>query len=97
MPIEAQVKCARGITQIRMLGEVIAGSESSWARALLQTPSLSDELESLVIFDADAAVLLGTMSIAEDEAAEMMSLFHSRDEAMTNGIDFLGDHFDVHR
>jgi hypothetical protein len=79
-----------------MVGELVAGGNTHLAKSLLQT-TLFEEISSLVLFDADGAVILGTTVISKSDAFEVISIFNSRDEAMTNGIDFDGNHFDIHR
>jgi hypothetical protein len=80
-----------------MLSEFTTGSETPLAKKLLQNQDLVHDLASLIVFDGSGCVLLGTVVPQDLQAPKLMSLFDSRDEAMTNGIDLYNEHFDVHR
>jgi len=50
-----------------------------------------------VIYDGEGRVIASTVAVSEDEIRELLTAFDAHDATISKGLDFGGEHFDVHR
>src|SRR5690242_9620865 len=83
------------------LPELTIGFDTGLGAAIRSSLALSDELSSMTVIDVESGRAVATTtsveSVAMDRLTPLLTLFDDRDETIRSGIDYNGEHFDVHR